>query len=226
MFTPHTPRPLFIAVLATLLLVRAHIGIGQNVKLFPLTEYENSLRQYHTAKIQAQCVEFAAKTRTKWWYYLPNIGVQFGLPSVNAGTNQLVQIDQTRQQNKVKLASIKSQGLLDYRTELHQLRSMYTVMQIERDTQTELETSWRTIHSIYQIAEEAHTKKEIKPSEYYQSLLTYQQAFSATEARRIAYELKVVELSKFARYGFPTETLPEIDSLYVDRTRVKQVSRR
>jgi len=189
LFTPPYPRPLFILLLAVGMMTLHHIGIGQNAKLYPLENYETSLRHYHTSRVRVLCSEFTARTKTKWWYYLPNIGFQFGLPSVNAGTNQLVSIDQTRQQNRVKLASIMSQGLLDYQTDLHQLRSMYTVVQISRDADIEQETSWATIQKLFEIKQEANRKKEISPEEFYTALLSYQREFSASQARHNAFVL-------------------------------------
>lgn len=226
LFTPRTPRPLFILLLTVGMMSLLNIGIGQNVNLRPLSDYETSLQAYHTARVQVLCSEFTARTKTKWWYYLPSIGFQFGLPSISAGTNQLVGIDQTRQQNRVKWASIMSQGLLDYRTDLHQLRSMYTVVQISRNADTEQETSWHTIEKLFGIKQEANKKKEISPEEYYTALLGYQREFSASQARHNAFVLQVVELARFARYEFPDVTLPGLDSLYTTRTQVRKERKR
>jgi len=45
MFTPRTPRPLFILLLPVGMLSFPFIGIGQKVNLYPLPDYETSLRQ-------------------------------------------------------------------------------------------------------------------------------------------------------------------------------------
>lgn len=100
--------PFKISMLALLVsLATSNLGKAQILPLYKLKDYE--IRVYHSAKVKTACVEFEAITKKKWWYYLPNIGIQFGLPSINAGTNQLIQIDQQKQQNRVKLAAIISQ---------------------------------------------------------------------------------------------------------------------
>ncbi|MVM42247.1 hypothetical protein GO730_38775 [Spirosoma sp. HMF3257] len=217
MFTNGAPALKTIALTVVTSLFIVNLGKAQIVRLYPLTDYEASLRAYHTAKVKAACVEFEARTKMKWWYYLPNIGFQFGLPSVTAGTSQLITIDQTKQQNRVKLAAIITQGLLDYQTELHQLRSMYAAAQIERDAVDELNTSWNTENKIFEIAKEAHQKQEINPVDYYQALLKLQKEYSASKARYQQYTFRVIELAKFARHQFPTERLQEIDSLFVEK---------
>ncbi len=213
MFTPPTPRPTYSVLLLVLLLATSHLGIAQFVKLQPLTEYEASLKAFHTQKVRTQCVEFEQKTKMKWWYYLPSIGFQFGLPSISAGTSQLVNIDQTKQQNRAKLAAIISQGLLDYRTELHQLRNMYEGLKVEREALTYILPAQNLESSIVNVAEEANRKKEIKPVEYAEALLRFQRQWMANDRMEREFALRILEIARFSRYQFPTETLPGLDSL-------------
>lgn len=218
MFTPLTPRSLFIACLFVSGVMLANPGIAQFVKLQPLTEYESSLKVFHMQKVQTQRVEFEQKTKMKWWYYIPSIGFQFGLPSINTGTSQLVNIDQTKQQNRAKLAAIVSQGLLDYRTELHQLRNMYEALKIERDAMAYALATQKLENRILNIAEESNNKKEIKPVEYIESLLRFQRNWMVNDRMERDFALKILEMARFARYQFPTETLPGLDSLESGRS--------
>lgn len=218
MFTPLTPRSLFIACLFVFSVMLVNPGIAQFVKLHPLQEYEASLKVFHTQKVRTQCVEFEQKTRMKWWYYLPNIGIQFGFPSITAGTSQLVNIDQTKQQNRAKLAAIVSQGLLDYRTELHQLRNMYEALKVEQDALTYSQTTQHLENRLLNIAEEANAKKEIKPVEHVEAALRFQRQWMANDRMERDMALKILELIRLARYEFPTDTLPGLDSLATVRS--------
>ena len=213
MFTPPTPRTTIIALTLALWLTTSTLGKAQNVKLQPLTEYETSLRQYHTQKVRTQCIEFQASTKKKWWYYIPQLGINFGLPTINGGTSTFVQLDVQKQQNRVKLASIISQGLLDYRTDLHQLRSLYDALKIDRDALSHFMVTDRIENNILKVAEEANDKKEIKPVDYAEALLRYQRQWIANDRMERDFALKVVEVARFARYQFPTEVLPGLDSL-------------
>lgn len=77
-------------------------------------------------------MEFEAKVKRKWWYFIPQLGFNFGLPTVNGGTSTLVQLDLQKQQNRVKLGTIISQGMLDYRTDLHKLRGMCQSLEFDQ----------------------------------------------------------------------------------------------
>lgn len=210
MFTNGAPAQRIILLAVVALLILSNLGKAQQIyPLYPLGDYEASLKAYHTAKLNAACLEFQQRTKTKWWYYLPNIGIQFGFPSITAGTNQLVQIDQTKQQNRVKLAAIISQANLEYQGEIHKLRVLYTEAQLERDIVGELQTSFRLEDKILDIKKEAFEKKEMNPVEYYQALLNFQRTFSANNARYQVYNVKAIEVGHFARYDFPfSEVLP------------------
>ncbi|MCK8495859.1 hypothetical protein M0L20_28595 [Spirosoma sp. RP8] len=213
MFTPRTPRPFFLLLALGAGLSIANLGKAQDVKLLPLSVYETSLVTFHAQKVKTACLEYQASTKKKWWYYLPTLGYSFGLPSVNGGTNQLIQLDQTRQQNWAKLEAITSQAQLDYRTELHQLRSLYQALEIEQATIADSYTTEQMEKRIFSISAEAHDKKEIKPVEFHQAQLLYQRQVTGHEQQRRSYRLRIVELARFARYNFPEETLPGLDSL-------------
>jgi hypothetical protein len=155
--------------------------------------------------------------KRKWWYFIPQLGFTFGLPTVNGGTSTLVQLDVQRQQNRVKLATIISQGMLDYRTDLHKLRGMYQMLEIEEAVVSDSQVNERIYQNLFGIAEEAYQKKETKPIEYNQALLAFQNGVISQEEKRWAYMNKVIEIAQFARYDFPTDSIPELEPLFIEK---------
>ncbi len=127
LFTPQTPRAVFAAYIALSLFSyfctishAQNSPIGQNkpeiaqntlifneISLQELPKYEESLRIYHNRKFAAERKEFIETTRKKWWYYLPNIGLVLGMPTVSSNTGIIAQIDRDRQTKKAKLEALQ-----------------------------------------------------------------------------------------------------------------------
>ncbi|QJW92485.1 hypothetical protein HNV11_23730 (plasmid) [Spirosoma taeanense] len=207
MFTPRTPRSkialaaLFIALIVTI------PGKAQEIKLKPLADYENSLKQYYTARLQADRLEFAEKTQKKWWYYLPTFGYAFRGPTVNVNTGLFAEIDKDNQTKKAQFSAITAQTELAYREELHQLRTQYRIMEVQREAITDIYVVEKIENRIYSVAEEANQQKQITPVEHSKALLLYQTQLLAHDTERRLFAQKIIELERLARFNYPTDLL-------------------
>ncbi|WP_428664396.1 hypothetical protein [Runella sp.] len=77
-----------------------------NENLQKLEKYEASLKEWHNRKFAADRKEFLETTKKKWWYYLPNVGITLGMPTISTNTGTLAQIDRDRQTKKAKLEAL------------------------------------------------------------------------------------------------------------------------
>lgn len=225
LFTPQTPRTIFAAYMALSLfsclntiLQAQNTPKGQNqpeiaqntlifkeISLQELPKYEESLRIYHNRKFAAERKEFLETTRKKWWYYLPNIGFTFGMPTVNSNTGTLAQIDHDRQTKKAKLEALQAKAEFQYREELLQLRTKYQTLLLESQTieeQTKLFNKKSGIASIYS---EGFNAQKITPLEMLREDVAQETAriqFRDNERRLIKL---FFDLEAFAHYNYPTD---------------------
>ncbi len=106
MFTPRPPRLVF-ATIMTITLLSGFCTMAQvNENLQKLEKYEASLKEWHNRKFAADRKEFLETTKKKWWYYLPNVGITLGMPTISTNTGTLAQIDRDRQTKKAKLEAL------------------------------------------------------------------------------------------------------------------------
>ncbi|UFH57712.1 hypothetical protein [Spirosoma sp. KNUC1025] len=165
-----------------MLCIALNQGKAQEITLQPLDVYEQSLKAFHTQKRDAARTEYVQTNKRKWWYYLPNVGLGLTYPisqvntggetslttrarlapSINLGTGVLANIDQTRNTQKAKLAAIDADAQFQYRVELHELRSRYEAILIEKTILKDQEITNRMENNIFANADDANRKKEIK----------------------------------------------------------------
>lgn len=205
------PGPVFIAW-ALLLVFSQTSAISQIVKLEPLSTYESSLRQYYLQKFQADKIEFEETTKKKWWYYLPSVGIQFGLPSVQLNTGVLAQIDRDRQQKKTKVNGLYWQAESQFKDDLLKLRNTYRRIQLEQETEPEHQEQIELESKIHQVYADGYARQEIKPVDFLNEQVkqnSRQIAFAATQ-RRLA--LLILDLELLAHYPFPKDDFIPLDS--------------
>lgn len=204
MFTPRTPRSKKRLAVVVLLVLAWNLGIAQHSEQIQrLDVYEQSLRKYHAEKVKVELTEYKEMTKRKWWYYMPQLGFNLGLPSVNGGTSQIVQLDVQKQQNRARIAGIIANSVMEFRTDLLHLRQLYETALIIAEELNELLQIAKLQSTIFAVSEEANRQQQIKPVEYQQALLSYQQQRLAHEAKRRVYRLKIIEVENLARYRFP-----------------------
>lgn len=203
MYTPQTPRLIFTAILATTLLSGFCTIAQQLTDLKKLTEYEESLRLYHNRKFAADRKEYLETTKKKWWYYLPNVGITLGMPTISTNTGTIAQIDRDRQLKKAKLEALQAQAEFQFREELLKLRYMYQLLEIEYPTIQEKQTVLGKVKGQTNLTIEGYNAQKVTISEMLaQDANLERERNSANEAIRRLHRMKI-ELEQFAHYNFP-----------------------
>ncbi|WP_041341138.1 hypothetical protein [Runella slithyformis] len=173
------------------------------INLQKLEKYEESLRIFHNRKFGADRKEFIETTKKKWWYYLPNVGFTFGMPTIGTNTGTLAQIDRDRQTKKAKLEALQAKAEFEYREELLQLRTKYKTLLLESQTIQELESLLGKKVAITSIYTEGFNANKITPLE----MLREEVAQETAKAQMKENERRLIklffELEAFAHYNYP-----------------------
>ncbi|RAJ89864.1 hypothetical protein LX87_05659 [Larkinella arboricola] len=174
----------------------------------PLSVYETNLKRYYTTKWQADRKEFETVHKKKWWYYLPNVGWAFGLPTVTLGTSTLAQIDRDKTVMKAKLDGIDAKAHYEYNEALLELRTRYRLLTREREhDRLERQLTDPVENSIMQIHTDAFTDQKITPLEHLQKKREHSRFKLQRHERRNELYHHWLELEQLARYQMPQETL-------------------
>ena len=221
-----TPRPPVLGIIFTVLCVLSCFNAicqdSPNVKLRihlrPVAEYEVALKKYYNQMWTAERTEFVNIQKGRAWDLVPNVGLVFGLPSVNLNTGQIANYYQKKSIAKQKLKSLDMSFQTAYNEETQKLRVEHekAKMMIEN-----LYLSYRKVtleQWIYDIHKEAFDKKEMKPEDFYAKKLVWFRSEDELKAREEAIRLLIFDIEKIARYNLPDdpiwyENLGEDDSL-------------
>lgn len=216
LLTPHTPGLIFFVLIALTLLSSHSTKAQDTLRLKELPVYEASLKQYYSRKWQVDQKEFTQINRKKWWYYLPSVGIQFGMPSVQFGTGTLAQIDRDKATSRAKLEAMEARARLEYNEALLQLRVMYRKLRIEMLTVEN--DDWRLLPVIYgriiDIHNEAFNDQKMTPLEHLTKNVEDRRRRLTALEHITVLRVKVLELEEFAHYGLTDNSLSvELDIL-------------
>lgn len=210
LFTPHTPRPRIILMIAVMLvslsstITKAQIIYSEAASLDTL---EASLKYWHNQKWQAERGELIEGKSKKWWYYLPSVGLQFGLPSIQFGTGTLAVIDRDKRLIAARLEGIDRKAQLDYNTELQQLRLGYQLVLIQARKEGMLKLIRAKEKEIFQIQIEGYQKKGITPEEFKNEELKNLRAEQVLDNFSTDIQIQVLHLYQLAHWAQPSNPL-------------------
>jgi len=227
LYTPRTPAWPKILLAAACLLAWTSAKCQEALLLRPLADYEASLKAYHLKKWQVDRTELMDRQKKKWWYYLPTVGLQFGLPSVQFNTQTLEQWDRDKALTKARLAAIDARAELTYNQELLQLRTMYRKLEIELDAigGENYQIMQRLHERIMMIHNDAFNDRKMTPLEHLTKNIQYRQQLEGEKAQIRSLQLKVLELEELAKYGMVGNRLI-MDSLGTEVPEVRISKRR
>lgn len=179
--------------------------------LKPLKEYEESLWLYHNKKFGAEMKRYKEVTKKKWWYYLPNVGFTFGLPSVGFNTGIIAQIDRDRNIKRTELESIEAQSKLTYQNELLMLRTIYKIILVDMEALDENLRIWNKSIAISKIYIEGFNEQKVTPLEMLKEdrVLEVERLRRNNESRQIL--TRIFRLEEFAHYNLPNNDLIKFD---------------
>ena len=212
-FTPHTPHALFATIAITVYFVaQSTILQAQTTNLDSVQVYEQSYRQYLLQKWSAERKEFTIVNKKKWWYYLPSIGLQFGLPSVNVNTGVLVQIDRERVVMSARLQSLDSRYQVEFVESLARIRVEYRKLLVRAEQLVREKKLLDKLRGIQAIHNEAFNNQTQAPEEHLRNSYQYEKAVSDWRNREAELTLSVLDFFALCRFDMPDTKLTELTS--------------
>ncbi len=207
--TPRTPRLKKIAGLA-LLCISWNLTLSQNPKnglidLKNLETYEQSLTDFYVKKWKSERSEFEIVNEKKIWQYLPSVGIQFGLPSINYNPYQLFQARQDKKILAAKVQSIDKKYLLEYQDQIQAIRNEYVKIQLEIEALKREEKRLQNETKFFNdfTSNEEHDKI-ITPKEFRVKIMEMEEKSNNYEKMKDIIALKILDFYKLSKYQLPT----------------------
>lgn len=212
--TPRTPHLfnyfLHILVMCTLLLCLNRFSYAQDLE--SLDSLRSSLKEYYNRSWTADREQFIFSSRGEIWAKLPNVGIQFGLPSVQFGTKDIYNIKQSKREKKAALKSLDLKYRTVFNEAIQNLEIDYKKIQLKLEKLEFQKQSVELEEKIFSIYSEAFGKRELTPLEFLQKKKAYSDVLANYEIEKREIELQILELYKFARWRMKNEELAYLDT--------------
>lgn len=179
--------------------------VAQNTDLKDFEAYAKSLKSYYLKLWHAKREEFKDLNEKGWAYYLPSVGLQFGLPSVQFSTKEILAYKQEKRVFSGKLRSIDESLLLEMNERLQALRVEYEKIRVEYDKLAVLRLKNSYLKELHTIKQECCRKRECTPEECKKAELEMFEYEQTEKFMALNIKIQVLELEKNAKYGLPNE---------------------
>ena len=200
---PHPPLRIFLLLLLLAVCGRSANGQG----LLSYETYAISMKSYLNKAWTVERTEYINIQKGKNWNLVPNVGIVFGLPSVNLNTSAIATYKQRQAETAAKLKSIDLKYELLLNESLNNLRIEMEKAKNENERLTSFQNQLATREMIYQIHKEAYSKKEMKPIDYLREKLLYETFKSEIENKNRDYVVMIKNVEKLAHYDMPQEVI-------------------
>lgn len=210
MLTPAPPiREKTKTIVITILLIIAAENICVCQEFVQLWVLEKSLKEQLIKEREAEKEIYNFKEKGKWLKYVPNVGLQFGLPSVTWGTGTVYKIKNDKQIKAAALQSLEQKYQARYEQELKSLQHEYKKYRVKFQQLIRAEARIMNDSLIFAIHEEAYAKNEIAPLEFYTKRKAYFSTLEVLEKQR--EELELFKLSIYQTAYFTREEIGKLD---------------
>ena len=210
MLTPAPPiREKTKTTVITILLIIAFQKICVSQEFVQLWVLEKSLKEQLIKEREAEKEIYNFKEKGKWLKYVPNVGLQFGLPSVTWGTGTVYKIKNDKQIKAAALQNIEQKYQARYEQELKSLQHEYKKYEVKKQQWIRAEARHLNDSLIFTIHEEAYSKNEIAPLEFYTKRKAYLSALDALD--KIRDDLELFKLSIYQIAYFTREEIGKLD---------------
>lgn len=188
--------------IVTIFVSLPYVSISQELK--PLIGYENSLRDFYKLKRHSQREEFKEFKAKPFWKYLPDIGLQFGLPSIQFRLSNYFQYKHDQHLQRIKLLSIDSKAQLEMNEKIQELRIDYQKLVIQQQRLSLAQAKLAKQMALFSIQYECCNRNECTPEECRLNDLRQFEASEAVRLLEMNYRVSLLELEKTAKYNLPT----------------------
>lgn len=196
----HTQRAAFYSIVVTFVLIGANC-LSQELK--PLLTYENSLHEFYMAQRHAQREEFKEFKEKPIWKYLPDVGLQFGLPSIQFRVSNYFQFKRDQHLLNAKVKSIDAKLQLEMNEQIQALRIAYQKLQLDAEKMKLAKGRQVFLERLHAIDVECCKRNECTPEECHKSELAFYQAIETIRLKELDYSISILELERMARYNLP-----------------------
>ncbi len=178
---------------------------SSKITLKELLEYEKSLKTYYLKLWHAQREEFKDLNEKGFMYYLPSVGLQFGLPSVQFTTRDYTNLKRDKKLLKSKLQSLDEGLELEMNERLQALRVEFSKIRLEYDKMAVTQGKMKFLRSLHEIKLECCRRRECTPEDCRKAEL---EMYSFEELQNIAelnIAIMILEFEKLSKFGLPNE---------------------
>ena len=172
-------------------------------KVQPLFDYELSLRTYYRKLLDAERQEFKDLTTKPIMSYLPDVGLQFGLPSIHVRLSDYTKYKHDNLVLDRKLLSINQRLELELNAAIQNLRIEYKKLALEHDRLQVATEKMTYVEHIYEIARECCQKRHCTPEECSLKDLAHFEQKQALRELQINFDILILEFEKIAKHKLP-----------------------
>ncbi len=175
-------------------------------------EYEYSVKVYYNKLWTAKRAEFKNTQKRQLWSFVPHVGLTFGMPTILFNTTAIAQYYKNKHSIKSKMRSLDLEYTLMLNENIKIISIEYAKIKVQAE-KAQLDQSVLEIKKkIFLLISEGYNKNEIKPLDYYNAQLDYQQMIVTYNKFTRDIKIQVLELEKIAHYNLTNEELAILES--------------
>lgn len=176
-----------------------------SLNLLDWDEYQKSVKTYYFRLWYAKKAEFKAVNEKSFWYALPTVGLQFGLPSIHIGSRDVLDYRRQKQLLENKLTSIDQGTLLEMNEQLQIVKIEFEKLKIEVQKLGILKGRGEFLNNLHTIRQECCKERSCTPEECKKADLEMYLFTEEIKTKELELKIKLLEFEKIARFGLPNE---------------------
>jgi hypothetical protein len=179
-------------------------GVLHGQELKSLKMYEKSLIGFYRLQRTAEREEFKDFKEKPIWRYLPDVGLQFGLPSVQFRLSNYFEYKRDQHLIKSKLRGIDSKMQLEMNEKIQDLRIAFSKLELDLQKLKLAQGKIVFLEKLRAIDEEYCRSFECSPEQCHEPELSFYQAIEIIKLREVDYKIGILEIERSAKYNLPT----------------------
>ncbi len=176
------------------------------VGLNPIEVYEKSIKDYYVKKWEAERTEFIIVNEKSILWYMPDLGITLGMPSVSFSTRSLLLANRDKKVIEAKLRSVDLNYEIEYKEQLQALRNEYYKLRVtERQLEREKKILDMEANFFNDFTSNEEHDKIITPKEYRLKIIELQKSSIEYDRKKEEWFISILEFQKFSKYQLPLE---------------------
>ncbi len=180
--------------------------------LLTISSYEESLKHYHNKKWTAERIEFMSLNKKSILYFLPSVGLQFGLPSISWNPLQILEYKNQKKVTFQKLKSLDLKHHLEFNEALLELRILYYQIQQQEMKIKHYEDVLKLDYKSFEAIKEGFEARELDPISFREQEKEMLKRKQDLYFMKSDLQLKILEIERFSKFKLPEQSLFYEDS--------------